>query len=81
MRGVGWILLLVGAGLIVWGVLFPTYVKSGDLVTEVENLGLIADRIIVMMMGGFALVAGVVLVAAGSLKAHAASGLPDTEPH
>lgn len=62
MHAWGWWLVVIGIIVATVGLFFDT--SYGD----VNNLGLIADRIVIVLIGGIITLSGVILLAAGALK-------------
>lgn len=61
MLPTGWITSIIGVCLLIYGLVMDT---TND---GVHNLGLLSNRISVVIIGGFVLLAGIVLIAAGEL--------------
>lgn len=67
---IGVALLLAGAGLIVWGLLFDPTVESVSEygVDRIVNLGRLTTQILIFCGGGFAAVGGMVWLAASGIR-------------
>lgn len=87
MLPTGWISSIIGVCLLIYGLVMDT---TND---GVHNLGLLSNRISVVIIGGFVLLAGIVLIATGELavllKVHSdmvnrdilsRTALPETPP-
>lgn len=62
MRGWGIALMILGLAMLGFGVFMETVVSTpGGLSGSVNNLGLMADRLIIVLVGGFAFLSGVVM--------------------
>lgn len=64
MRPWGWILVLAGAALILWGLFYDTAYYS----TDINNLGLIGNRIVIIILGCAGFVGGLSLIGFAALK-------------
>jgi len=73
----GWWLIIIGIVVGLFGLFFDMVAYA-----DVNNIGLIADRIVVVMFGGIVFLAGVILLAGGALQftiRNPASGSPPAE--
>lgn len=68
MRAWGWIFVLLGLVLTGAGFISDGSVPSGDGYGRVMNMGLLADKLLLVLCGGFSFLSGIVLISAAALR-------------
>lgn len=84
MNVFGWLLLAIGIGLTLAGLGMEGSVAAADGLGRIHNIGLLAQKLTLVIVGGFAFLSGIVLIGFGALSkpppAAAKSGKTAADP-